>query len=232
MFMERYLSLYKRNPLFRGIPEAELLPLLECLRARRRACAKGSVLFARGETARQLGIVLTGRVNTVYDDILGGRSIIGSTDPGQLFCEAFACAGSQSLPVSVVAQAESTVLLIDIDRILHSCAATCALHQQLNENLIHILAEEYVSLNQKLIHLSGRTTRRKLLSYLSEQMRFSGGRPFVIPFNQQELADYLFIDRSGLSTEWNKLKKEGVLHLENGRCTLRIPPCAGYDCGS
>lgn len=230
--MEHYLFLYKSNPLFKGIPEEELLSLLECLQAKQRVCAKGSVIFAKGEAAHHLGIVLTGRVNTVYDDVLGGRSIIGSIDPGQLFCEAFACAGSQSLPVSVVAQAESTVLLINIDRILHSCAATCKQHQRLNENLIYILAEKYVSLNQKLIHLSGRTTRRKLLSYLSEQMRLSSGRPFVIPFNQQELADYLFIDRSGLSTEWNKLKKEGILRLENGRYTLQISPCAGYDCGS
>lgn len=228
--MEHYLSLYQNNPLFKGVPAEELLPLLECLKAKKRVCHKGSVIFAKGETARHLGIVLAGRVNTVYDDILGGRSIIGSMNPGQLFCEAFACTINRSLPVSVVAQVESTVLLIDIDLILHSCAATCKQHQQLNENLIHLLAEKYVSINQKLIHLSGRTTRRKLLSYLSEQMRFSGGRPFAIPFNQQELADYLFIDRSGLSTEWNKLKKEGILLSENGRYLLRITPCAGYDC--
>lgn len=230
MFMEHYLALYQNNPLFRGISKEDLLPLLECLQAKKRVFPKGSVIFAKGEVAHHLGIVLTGRVNTVYDDILGGHSIIGSMDPGQLFCEAFACTTSQSLPVSAVAQVESSVLLIDIDLILHSCSAASKQHQQLIENLIHLLAEKYVSINQKLIHLSGRTTRRKLLSYLSEQMRLSGGGPFAIPFNQQELADYLFIDRSGLSTEWNKLKKEGLLLSENGRYILRITPCSGCDC--
>lgn len=129
-----------------------------------------------------------------------------------------------------MAQVDSEVLLIDIQLILHTCAQACKQHQHLSENLVHVLAEKYVTLNQKLIHLSGRTTRRKLLSYFSEQVKLSNSNSFTIPFNQQELADYLFIERSGLSTEINKLKKEGVLRFEDGLFSLHITPCAGYDC--
>lgn len=228
--MERYIELYRQNPLFAGVEETQLLSLLDCLQAQKRTYPKGALLFSAGTAVTQLGIILSGRINTVYEDLLGGRSIIGSMEAGQLFCDAFSCARNPRLPVSVVAQTDSVVLLIDHSRILHTCSSACRQHQILIENLVQILAEKYVALNRKVIHLSGRSTRRKLLSYLSEQLRISGGKPFVLPFNQQELADYLFIDRSGLSTEWNRMKKDGILELQNDLITLHIPPCAGRDC--
>lgn len=228
--MEHFVSLYRENPLFRNVPEQDLLPLLECLQAQKRSYAKGGLIFSEGQAITQLGIVLTGRIHTVYEDVLGGRSIIDTMEPGRLFCEAFACTADRRLPVSVAAQTGSTVLLIEADRILHTCAHACRQHQQLCENLVHILAEKYTAMNCKVIHLSGRTTRRKLLSYLSEQMRLSGGQPFAVPFTQQELADYLFMERSGLSTEWNRLKKEGVLRPVGQKYTLHICPCRGADC--
>ena len=108
-------------------------------------------------------------------------------------------------------------------RFFHVCAGAKEYREKLSENLIHILAQKYVDLGCKVIHLSGRSTRRKLLSYLSEQFRFSEGKPFSIPFSQQELADYLFIERSGLSTELNRLKKEGILISSGGKFSLRVP---------
>ena len=98
------------------------------------------------------------------------------------------------------------------------------------EDLLRILADKYVAISRKMVHLSGRTTRRKLLSYLSEQMRLSGGNPFTIPFNRQELADYLFIDRTGLSAEWSKLRQQGLLTEEKGTVSLNAVPCEGADC--
>lgn len=228
--MEHFVELYQKCPLFCGVPQAELLPLLECLQAQKRTFPKSALIFPAGKVLNQLGIVLTGRIDTVYEDLMGGRSIIDTVEAGRLFGEAFACTEDQVLPVSIVAQTESTVLLIDVTRILHTCAASCLQHQLLCENMIHILASEYTAMNRKVIHLSGRTTRRKLLSYLSEQMRLAGGNPFFVPFTQQELADYLFIERSGLSTEWNRLKKDGLLQEESGRYLLHSCPCAGADC--
>ena len=127
------------------------------------------------------------------------------------------------LLIDIVAQTNCTVLLIETQRLLSSCVKTQPYQAQLQENLIHILAQKYVELGCKVIHLSGRATRRKLLSYLSEQYRFSGGKPFAIPFTQQELADYLFVERSGLSLEFNKLKKTGIVKEENGLFSLVRP---------
>lgn len=218
--MEHYLSLYLSNPLFMGIDEKAMLPLLQCMQAQKRSYRKGSVLFSADEPATALGLVLSGRINTVHQDVFGGNSIVGSSEKGQLFCEAFSCSTSGRMPVSVVAQTDCEVLLIQTERILHTCANSCAQHHKISENLVHILAEKYVSLNQKVIHLSERTTRRKLLSYLSEQAKDAKDGVFAIPFNQQELADYLFIDRSGLSMELNKMKREGIIDFDREKFRL------------
>ncbi len=222
--MEQYINLYLKNELFAGIGEQELLPLLECFQAKKEHFRKGTILFSAGDRVTVTGIVLSGRINTVYEDIFGGRSIIDVMQEGQLFCDAFSCTQWQRLPLHVVAQTECEVLLIESDKLLNSCARACIFHQRLLQNLIRILAEKYAALNRKIIHLSGRSTRQKLLSYLAEQARLSGGKPFLIAFTQQELADYLFAERSGLSTEFNKLKKEGLLSSEHGRYTLHVPP--------
>lgn len=228
--MERFAELSRSNPLFTGVGKEEFLPLLDCLQARKYSYKKGELIFLADSSVTKLGIVLSGCINTVYEDVLGGRSIIGYFVAGQLFCDAFACSTKQHLPVSIVAQVDSEVLLIEVKRILHTCEKSCAQHKMLAENLLHILADKYVALNRKMIHLSGRTTYRKLLSYLSEQMRLAGGNPFTIPFNRQELADYLFVDRTGLSVQWSNLKAQGILSEKNGLYSLNITPCDGADC--
>jgi len=228
--MLQSVEIFLDNPLFQGVRADEMLPLLECLQARKQSYAKGQRLMTSGTAADRLGIVLTGHISTIYEDAFGGRSIIGSFGPGQLFCDAFSCSTLQALPVSVAAEADSTVALIPIENILHTCGKRCPQHQLLMENLVHILADKYVAISRKMVHLSGRTTRRKLLSYLSEQMRLAGGNPFAIPFHRQELADYLFVDRTGLSTEWSRLKKDGLLAEEGGLLRLNIAPCDGADC--
>ena len=228
--MIQSMELLLKNPLFAGIREDEMPALLECLQARKRSYAKGQRIMSAGSAADRLGIVLSGHISTIYEDAVGGRSIIGSFAPGQLFCDAFSCSTQQAMPVSVVAETDSTVALIPVARILRTCGEEYPQHRRLMENLVHMLADKYVAISRKMVHLSGRTTRRKLLSYLSEQMRLAGGGPFTIPFRRQELADYLFVDRTGLSAEWSRLKKEGVLAEKDGKLTLSITPCDGADC--
>lgn len=218
------------SPLFFNIPLDLLWPLLTYLQVQKRNYHKGQFLCHVGEKITRLGVVIKGRINTVSEDLFGNRAIIWSMGAGQIFCDAFSCTRSQLLPVSLVAQTESQVFLLDIDRILHTCGQSCLHQEQLKENIIHILAEKYVTLSKKVVHLSGRTTRRKLLSYFSEQAQNADGKPFTIPFNQQELADYLFLERSGLSMELNRLKKEGKVEFKNGCFILHAQPCEGNDC--
>ncbi len=118
------------------------------------------------------------------------------------------------MPFSVEAAADSDVLLIDVKRILTTCPTACRFHSRLIENLMAILARKNILLGAKIRHLSRRSTRDKLLSYLSEQAREAGSRSFTIPFNRQELADSLCVDRSAMSSELSKLKPRAVLDYE------------------
>lgn len=221
--MEQYLEILQACPLFAGIAPEELTRLLRCLDARVDFYDKKYTIFMEGKPARFIGIVLSGAVQVVRLDYDGNRSILSSVRPGGLFAEAFACAGVQALPVSVVASEPSVILLVDCGRILRPCGNHCGFHQQLIYNLMQDLAAKTMQVQQKLEVTSKRTTRAKLLTYLTVQAQKAGSRSFAIPFDRQELADYLEVDRSGLSAEISKLRREGVLTCRKNRFELLGP---------
>lgn len=221
--MDTLIDICAGSPLFAEIPRADLPGLLQCLGAECRSFKKGATLFHVDSRITCLGIVIEGILRTESTDILGDRSIISVMAPGRLVCDAYSSTASQVLLVDVTAQTDCKVLLIETQRLFRPCGNMREYGAQLSINLTHVLAQKYVDLGCKVIHLSGRSTRRKLLSYLSEQYRFSGGKPFDIPFNQQELADYLFVERSGLSTEFNRLRKEGILRTSGNQYYLTGP---------
>jgi CRP-like cAMP-binding protein len=113
-------------------------------------------------------------------------------------------------------------MLIDCSHILHTCHNNCGFHQKLIFNLMRELALKAILFHQRVEITSKRTTREKLLAYLNTQAQRAGGDSFEIPFDRQELADFLMVDRSGLSSEIGKLKKEGVLEVEKNRFTLLV----------
>ncbi|MBE6572537.1 MAG: Crp/Fnr family transcriptional regulator [Ruminococcaceae bacterium] len=218
--MKKYFDILKKCPLFWDVREEDIVPLLSCLGARTELFDKRYTVFAEGSPAKYVGIVLSGAVQMERVDYMGNRSIVLSAEPSELFCEAFACSQIQSIPVSVVAAKESEIMFIDCHRMMHSCEHSCSFHHQMIFNLMKNLAEKNVLFHQKLDVTSKRTTREKLLTYLDFQSKKSGGREFSIPFDRQELADYLEVDRSGLSSEIGKLKKEGILDSEKNRFVL------------
>ncbi len=207
--------------LFSGIEGPERESLMNCLQAVPRRYKKGEMVLSAGD-APSVGMITSGAVQVVAEDPMGNRTIIGRMEAGDLFGEAFACAGAEHLPFSVEAVADCDVMLIDVKRILVTCPTACPFHSRLIENLMAILARKNIMLGAKIRHLSRRSTRDKLLSYLTEQAREAGSRSFMIPFNRQELADYLCVDRSAMSSELSRLRAEGVLDYEkNEFCFLR-----------
>ena len=199
--------------LFSGIDGPERESLLVCLQAVPRRYKKGEMVLSVGD-APAVGMITSGAVQVIAEDPMGNRTIIGRMEAGDIFGEAFACAGAERLPFSVEAAADCDVMLIDVKKILVTCPTACPFHSRLIENLMSILARKNIMLGAKIRHLSRRSTRDKLLSYLSEQAREAGSRSFAIPFNRQELADYLCVDRSAMSSELSRLKAEGVLDYE------------------
>lgn len=222
--MKKYLPLFVHSPLFSGIEPEEILAILGCLGGRLAHYDKGNYLLRAGEPLSWVGMVLQGSVRIIKEDFWGSRSILSSAAPGDLFGEAIACAQAGVPEISVMAVEATDVLCLDFHRLLHSCSSACAFHSRLIRNLLKILADRNLQLTGKLGHLSRRTTREKLLSYLSACAQAQGGASFTVDYNRQELADYLFVDRSALSAELSRLRADGVLTYEKNRFTLLLSP--------
>ena len=209
--MEKSLEILKTCPLFSGVQESDMEAMLACLGAKQFAQRKGKTIFHEGDPAMYVGIVLSGAIRVIREDYYGNRSIVAHMEPGEVFGESFACAGVPALPVSVVAEEDCRYLLIDCRRITVSCTNACAFHSRMIYNLLQMVARKNLVFNQKLEITSKRTTREKLMAYLMNQAKLQGKEEFTIPYDRQALADYLEVDRSGLSAEISKLRKEGKI---------------------
>ena len=218
--MKDFFDILRECPLFDRIVDESLKEMLGCLNAKERSYKKGDVVFAEGDKAKYLGIVLEGSVQLVRVDYYGNRSILANIEPPQLFGEAFACAGLKSLPVDAVAAADTKILLLDAQRIARPCGNACPCHGQTILNLLHIVAKKNLVLHQKIEITSKRSTREKLMTYLLLQAKNAKSHTFTVPYDRQELADYLEVDRSGLSAEISKLRNEKVLECRRSTFTL------------
>lgn len=206
--------------LFDGINEKELEQLLPCLSGRRQWFDEGEYILLAGERPELVGMVLSGSVFVLADDFWGNRTIMAHVERGGLFGEAFSFAHVDSLPVHVMASEKTEVLFVNCERIITVCPSACEFHNRLVRNMLKILAEKNIALTQKIGHMGKRTTREKILSYLSEQAKKAGGGSFVIPLNRQEMADYLAVDRSALSKELSRLRDEGQISFHKNHFRL------------
>ena len=209
--MEKYFDVLLKTPLFSGISREELASRLGCLGARVVNVAKGDPVFLEGDPAGFLGLVLEGSVQIVRDDYYGNRSVLTHAEAGELFAEAFACAKVDTMPVSCYALRDSNVMLLTCQKMLTVCSNACRFHNQLVKNLLRVVAQKNLNLSRKIQFMSQKTTREKLMAYLLDCAKRVGSSEFVIPFDRQTLADYLSVERSAMSAELSKLRRDGIL---------------------
>ena len=208
--------------LFHGLRRAHIREMLPCLSARQASFRRGQFLLRAGDQAAWAGIILSGEAEVLQEDFWGNRNLLAAVGPGGLFAEAFACAQAVS-PVSVLCKTDGSVLYLDVRAVFSPCEKACAQHRALCQNLIRVLAEKNMQLNEKAGFLSQRTTREKLLAYLSAQARRAGSASFCIPFDRQQLADFLSVNRSAMSAELSRMQHEGLLRTDRSRFTLCLP---------
>ena len=220
--MKKFLSVIRSSPLFSGISENELISMLTCLEARKESFPKDTFLLRVGDTAESIGLVLSGSVLIIQEDIWGNRNILSKAGGGQSFAAAYACAPGSVLNVSVVAETPVIAIFLNVKRILNVCPATCAHHNRMIRNLLGELAEKNLRFGEKLTHMGQRSTRAKLMSYFSAEAQRLGKYEFDIPFSRQQLADYLAVERSGLSLELGKMRKEGLLDFHKSHFVLKV----------
>lgn len=205
-------SAMEQTPLFRGLDGEQIQELLRHSGAQRRTYTRGELVLRAGEQTRRLGLLLSGSVHVIREDFWGGRTIVGVVEAGDVFAESFALAG-EPLEVSVLSPGEAEVLFLDAE-------TACGCSDRFTTNLLALMAGKNLALTRKMGHMARKTTREKLLSYLSAQALRAGGASFDIPLDRQQLADFLAVDRSAMSAALGKLRDEGILEFRKNHFRL------------
>ncbi|HIT34828.1 MAG TPA: Crp/Fnr family transcriptional regulator [Candidatus Faecousia intestinigallinarum] len=209
------------SQLFRGLDEAEITSLLGCLNAVERSFQKGEVILSEGSITENIGIVLSGMAVISCNDIWGNTSILGNVAPGSVFAEVYACIPGQPMLVTVSAVEDTSVLFMNVGRVLATCTNACPFHTRLVRNLLTVCAHKSLQLSQRIQHTSSKFIRGRLMSYFSECAKRAGSNSFLIPYNRQQLADYLNVDRSTMCNELSKMQKDGIIEYERNRILLK-----------
>ena len=212
--MEKYIPILKRTQLFSGVGEEEIRAMLNCLQAKLCAYKKGEYVLRQGEHLDKILVLMTGKLHIQRDDYWGNRSIINMVGVGEMFGEAYVAPESGVLMNDVLAVEDSVVIFFDVKRIMTVCSLACRFHSMVVQNLFFAISEKNRKLVQKLTFMTKRTTREKLIAYLSEEAKRQNSSEFFIPFNRQQLADFLFVDRSAMSNELCKMRDEGLIAFE------------------
>ena len=209
------------SPLFQGIAPEELPAMLSCLGAYPRRYPKDATVFSIGDSTQHMGLVLSGRVIIENDDIWGTKAILDNVLPGQVFAETYASLPNEPLMVNAVAAEESEILFLNAGKVLQTCPHSCSHHARLVRNLLAVSARKNLALSRRIFYTSSKTIRGRLLAYLSDQAVREGTVSFTIPFDRQQLADYLGVDRSALSNELSKMQRDGLLTVKKNVFQLK-----------
>jgi len=209
--MNLNIKILEKVSLFSGMKAADIESILECLDSKERMYGKHQCIIQAGDEVPALGIVITGRVQVIKEDILGNRMLVAGLGPADIFAESLASAGAKSSPVSVYANEDTTILWLYIKRLICTCSANCHYHSLLIENLLQLLAKKNLFLNNKMELLSKRTIREKIMTFLLSEGKEQNSSSFDITMNRNEMAEYLCVDRSAMSRELSKLQEEGII---------------------
>lgn len=219
--MNEYIYILKKSKLFDNVSEDEIRAMLSCLEAKALNYKKGEYVLRQGEYLNAVTVLVKGKLLIQKDDYWGNRSILGNIECGEMFGEAYAAPGSGPMLNDVAAVEDSTVIFFDVKKLFSACSSACRFHALVVQNLFFAISEKNRKLVQKLGHMSKRTTREKLISYLSEEAKKHNSSNFEIPFNRQQLADFLSVDRSAMSNELCKMRNDGMIEFKKNRFKLK-----------
>ena len=218
--MKEYVPVLKRTKLFSGVGDDDISTMLSCLEARLLTYKKGEYVLRQGEHLSDILVLAEGSLHIQRDDYWGNHSILGHVGAGEIFGEAYVAPESGTLLNDVITVEDSSVFFFDVKRVISTCSSACRFHTMVVQNLFFAISEKNRGLVQKLDYMSRRTTREKLIAYLSEEARKQNSASITIPFNRQQLADYLSVDRSAMSNELCRMRDEGLLEFEKNRFRL------------
>ncbi len=220
IFLKHNLKTLMMTSLFHGVSEKDLEAMLGCLGAAEKKYNKNDIILLAGSKVSSIGIMMEGNAQITREDAEGNRAILSELLKADIFAEAYVAAGSVEIPITVIATTECRIVWIPFQKIIGTCSNSCGFHKTLVQNMMRVIAMKNIMMNEKMRILSCKTTREKLLTYLSDYAERAGKEKFRIPFSRNELADYLSVDRSAMSRELSKLSNEGYLNYNKNEFEL------------
>ncbi len=211
--MEQYYPILKRCALFRGIEESNYMHLLGCLDAQIKHFNEDEYIFFAGDKINKVGVVLSGTVEILKENLAGNKHIIAILDSSHLFAEGIVCTADRLSPVTVQAKEETNIMFIPYEKIIRSCGQSCSYHIELIQNMMVVLGEKNINLNWKLELLTLKGMREKLASYLIKASYENRSNTFQIPLNRSELSDFLNVSRTSMCRELTRMKDDGLIDL-------------------
>lgn len=208
------------SPLFENISEPEFRSMLGCVGYRTETYDKGGIIILESDSVKRVGVVISGAVHMVKEDIWGNNTLVAHIGVGEIFGETFVFGSIDRSAVTFTAAENSEIAFLNFDKVVHSCGQSCPHHRKLADNMIHMIADKNLRLMEKIEITSKKTLREKILSYLSVQSQRCGKTYFEIPLGRVELANYLCADRSALTRELNTMRDEGIIDFDKN--TFRI----------
>jgi len=214
-FMKNFFDVAKNNPLFQGIAFSDFENMLNCLSAKAAIYKKDDIVLLSGNSINFVGLIVSGSIKIIKEDINGNINILTTLSTSEIFGEVFACAEIFHSPVTIQALEDTEIIFFNYSKIITLCSNACHFHAMLVKNMLKVLAEKNLMLNQKIEILSKRTTREKLLCFFDYQR--GTARKFTIPFNREEMALYLCVDRSAMSNELCKMRDDGLIKFNRNK---------------
>jgi len=216
--MKNIFDAVKNNPLWSGIGYGDFESMIRCMESKTQNYEKGDIVLLSGDTVNYIGLILSGSVKIIKEDMDGNITILTELSASDLFGEVFACAGIDVSPVTVQASEKCEILFLNYRKIITVCSSACGFHSRLIENMLKLIAQKNLLLNQKIEIISKRTTREKLLLFFDTQRGMS--KKFTIPYNREEMAHYLCVDRSAMSKELCKMRDEKLIKFKKNEFEL------------
>lgn len=202
------------SPLFKGIQPEDLRTMLGCIGYHVGVYKKGQTVALEEEHIHHVGILLSGAVDMVKEDLWGNKTMLVRMRKDEVFGETFACGTDTLSVVTFTVSEDAEILFLPFNKVMHTCTMACGFHHRLIENMVRTIANKNRDLIRKVEVISKKTLREKILSYLSLQAQINKSRYFEIPLGRVELADYLCADRSALTRELAKMRDDGLIDYD------------------
>ncbi len=212
-----------QTTMFRNIDESEIEEMQACSCMRQCSFERNAVIFHMGDIVHEIGIVLAGNVNIEKVDLYGNKSILSNVSAGQIFAETYAFC-QEPMMVDAVAAQDCEILFLDLNILLSGQNTERPWYSKMLENMLRISVHKNLTLSNRIFFTASKTIRGRLLAYLSTEAVKNGSTTFQIPFNRQQLADYLNVDRSALSKELCRMRDENMIEFYKNQFILKHLP--------